>query len=88
MYTTYLCLSIQCLSISALRFGAYATPYLAYGLASSWAGHIGRGWDNATAQGWFRGTVHSSNVPARDDLNSTPSANYVAKFKSGETKPT
>ena len=47
--------------------------------------HILYGWDTADAQGWFRGTVHSRTLSARD-LRATPSANYVVKYKPAETE--
>ena len=43
--------------------------------------HILYGWDSKTATGWFIGTVHSRNVPARD-LKATPSANFVVEYTS------
>ena len=43
------------------------------------------GWDSDAAQGWFKGTVHSRTLSARD-LRATPSANYVVNYKAGETE--
>ena len=43
------------------------------------------GWDSGAAQGWFLGTVHSRGLSPRD-LRTTPSANYVVKYKPAETE--
>ena len=38
------------------------------------------GWDNSTATGWYRCTVHGRSLSATD-----PTANFVVKYKSGQT---
>lgn len=43
------------------------------------------GWDTDDIYGWYIGTIHSTNISARD-LQKTPTANFVVKYTKQKTK--